>query len=609
MGGQPSDPAVFADALETCIRTAAFVVTNTTRTWAEHCESPTDKTVFQTSLLAPLLRPLREKHGYTAALWCAIYSGAWPMGWTDGDWYATFLCPEVSRVDAVAHDEADQRSKKLRRACTGRERLGATDESVGVPTTMGKPTYPAYAMSCALCARLRARLGVAPLNLEPGGARFSSGGFKPKTFGFERWLGAKDAAAARYRAQAKHWYDVLDIKGYWDRWPGWDMHPFGVWIADAMWPGQLRGETNRAIRSIARYRLTNGEIMHGFMWQSLALQAKHRTGGDPSEWVADVCWPTMDYDNDGTNRGTCGHGAGHGFFYYSLIRWPFEPAKPGSAVSQALSHALPFCSAGALQKYGAEWINGCQGGVYHSAFNSLSAAELRELVEAGVTDVTTELCRASGANCPAVSFLGADEAQGRLELVRAGLCDHFVPAAAAAAARRSATAGGTGGGWATFGDGVGSECRDTPGWTNKWKDTCAKYSDRCKDGLFFDKPWTQGKEYNYPEVHCCACGGDGGGGGGGDGGGGGGGGGGDGGGGGGKGGDGVFDDDDGGSDGGERCSGACCDSAGWGHRCSKYEQQQHCAGGRVVAGHEWAVGEAYEFPERKCCACGGGKKH
>ena len=93
---------------------------------------------------------------------------------------------------------------------------------------------------------------MAPLNLEPGGARFSSGGFKPKTFGFERWLGAKDAAAARYRAQAKHWYDVLDIKGYWDRWPGWDMHPFGVWIADAMWPGQLRGETNGAIRSIAR---------------------------------------------------------------------------------------------------------------------------------------------------------------------------------------------------------------------------------------------------------------------------------------------------------------------------------------------------------------------
>ena len=98
MGVEP-DAVVFADALETCIRTAAFVVTNTTRTWAEHCESPTDKTVFQTSLLAPLLRPLREKHGYTAALWCAIYSGAWPMGWTDGDWYATFLCPEVARVD------------------------------------------------------------------------------------------------------------------------------------------------------------------------------------------------------------------------------------------------------------------------------------------------------------------------------------------------------------------------------------------------------------------------------------------------------------------------------------------------------------------------------
>ena len=38
-----------------------------------------------------------------------------------------------------------------------------------------------------------------------------------------------------------------------------------------------------------------------------------------------------------------------------------------------------------------------------------------------MTDVTTELCRASGANCPAVSFLGADEAQGRLELVRAWL--------------------------------------------------------------------------------------------------------------------------------------------------------------------------------------------
>ena len=75
------------------------------------------------------------------------------MGWTDGDWYADYLCPEAN-----GH-----------RWCSGHDDLGEA-EAAGVRTgeggidqrEMGGPDMRIRTMSCALCARLKQRFGVAP---------------------------------------------------------------------------------------------------------------------------------------------------------------------------------------------------------------------------------------------------------------------------------------------------------------------------------------------------------------------------------------------------------------------------------------------------------------
>ena len=40
--------------------------------------------------------------------------------------------------------------------------------------------------------------------------------------------------------------------GYWDTWVGWDMHPFGVWLAGELWPMQL-GDVEPTLSRIAEY--------------------------------------------------------------------------------------------------------------------------------------------------------------------------------------------------------------------------------------------------------------------------------------------------------------------------------------------------------------------
>ena len=53
---------------------------------------------------------------------------------------------------------------------------------------------------------------------------------------------------------------------------------------------------------------------------------------------------------------------------------------------------------------------------------------------------------------------------------------------------------------------------------------------------------------------------------------------------------------------------ACEDADGWRNRyglgCVGYEAEGHCRDGAAVAGHEWALGRAFDGPETACCACG-----
>ena len=112
--------------------------------------------------MEPVLAPLLDAHGYTAVLWCSIYTGGWPMGWTDGDWYADYLCPEAN-----GH-----------RWCSGHDDLGEA-EAAGVRTgeggidqrEMGGPDMRIRTMSCALCARLKQRFGVGDGRRTPKGRR------------------------------------------------------------------------------------------------------------------------------------------------------------------------------------------------------------------------------------------------------------------------------------------------------------------------------------------------------------------------------------------------------------------------------------------------------
>ena len=69
-------------------------------------------------------------------------------------------------------------------------------------------------------------------------------------------------ADARLGGMAAAWEKKLGSRGYWDRWPGWGMHAFGLWYARARWPAQLDATLLAAdILQIARHRQTNGEVL------------------------------------------------------------------------------------------------------------------------------------------------------------------------------------------------------------------------------------------------------------------------------------------------------------------------------------------------------------
>ena len=185
-------------------------------------------------------------HGYTGALWCAFYTGGWPMGWTDGDWYSDFLCPEVSgrRWAAAATSWAAARRRAGDRS--GRTR-GADPRHV-----------------VRACQRLKERFG-------------------PRHTICRRAHPEPAHSTERYKGMAQAWEAALGGKGYWDRWPGWDMHGFGVWYAEMLWPQQPDDAKLAAtIKTIMTHRLTNGEVLYGFVWASLALLRSQASPLDPS---------------------------------------------------------------------------------------------------------------------------------------------------------------------------------------------------------------------------------------------------------------------------------------------------------------------------------------
>ena len=70
----PPPPSDFVGDLEDCIRNHATRLAETFPQWGNKCEPVTSKVDFQAALYEETLTPMYNKHGYTGALWCSMYS-------------------------------------------------------------------------------------------------------------------------------------------------------------------------------------------------------------------------------------------------------------------------------------------------------------------------------------------------------------------------------------------------------------------------------------------------------------------------------------------------------------------------------------------------------
>ena len=133
------------------------------------------------------------------------------------------------------------------------------------------------------------------------------------------------------------------------------MHPFGAWLANTAW---AKGWGVGAVaRKINDYRASNGEEMHGYMWQSLRLLAlDFGRATDPADWttaprkaaadieeltaarhIATVCgttWPLSPQSRD-----DCFHGAA------AWSKWPswrghYWPPRTRQTASEGVGAAL-----------------------------------------------------------------------------------------------------------------------------------------------------------------------------------------------------------------------------------------------------------------------------
>jgi hypothetical protein len=396
------------------------MVSLTSSSWADHCESPQAKHRFQAHVLAPLLSTMRADHGYAAAQWCAFYAQALPMGRMEGDLDAMFLCPphRICEPDRMMSHPKRWEETWPTCACGVDEPLrSAAIEAQGVPANVSLHGWhaPVYAMSCGLCDTLRRRLGRSP---------FAGGPIPSQAEGGTRRI--------RGGAEAYGW-----AEGYWQRWVRWDLAPFGEWLADEVWPSQLGSQKalDELTGQMATHRLGFGESYHGFVRRIVELLGQLRPGADIAAWVFYACDHVGRYEGpaggEDVSRQTCAYGAGMGFARLSRAA--------AAGLSSRLDWAVGECGRGRPREFGSEWRTWCEQGVYHAAFDGLEAAELRRMVEAGAASlrgsrgqlaVASSVC--ASAPDPTLCFGSAEaagQAAGRMEVVRGGWCEGWVSAA------------------------------------------------------------------------------------------------------------------------------------------------------------------------------------
>ena len=428
--------------LEACIHNHAWKLADTFPEWGNKCGAVTDKVDYQAKVYEETLTPIYEKWGYTGALWCATYSlgmvpivdATQPNNPNFDLWYTQLLCPwdfpgrpNQNKVDCGKHDnELTKQEEKGHTVCAR--------EDIGNPAKCAPHQHPQYeiwaqkmfqqndpnrrTMSCALCGRLARTF--------PGGAP----------------VGAPDLIKANIGVE----YSMTGIpehdKHAYTAW--WDMHAFGAWLANMAGAHKKKGmwDEKKIIDNINLYKASNGEEIHGFLWESLRLLAYNTGTLDGTrqdypehkkavQFAHTVCEPTWWLSPQSMND--CAHAAGHGYFYYF-----FDIGRAVLACTDAsLRDHVPGPEYGwdaDAKSYGWDGINLmmwrwlCATGVYHAAANTLSLEILQQIGDSrqsveeylckhqnvwGVDDVYFDRCAAG---------LGISDSEKRLEKVMNGHC-------------------------------------------------------------------------------------------------------------------------------------------------------------------------------------------
>jgi hypothetical protein len=291
-----------------------------------------------------------------------------------GDWYRTLLCPWDFDDECMDHQLGrfgdESRGARVEEAPNQNAQYLTTPLDPYVTDEPDRRT-----MSCGLCGHLQRKLGTPPFIIDPA----------PLT--------GKHAGSTLFTAN-------------------WDFHPFGAWLAnDAAKNGR---DVDEIVHNINIWRASNGEEIHGFLWQSTRLLA-YDTGmltgtrmAEPDEarsvaHVMRVCKPSWWLAPQ--SRDDCSHAAGHGFFYYFLdigravqACWTDEIVDhtPGPELDRDEDTRHAGLSSADLLKW--RWL--CATGVYHAAGNTLSPEILMEIGRQGST-AAQYLCKRSnrwGAN-------------------------------------------------------------------------------------------------------------------------------------------------------------------------------------------------------------------
>ena len=224
-------------------------------------------------------------------------------------WYKQLMCPWNVPDDCGASDDElgiDEASGVL--VCAADANGGPSTD----PAKCAPNQHPQYAifptdpmqnydkkrrtMSCALCGRLRRTF--------PAGAPIGAPDLINASIGLEYSL---DGVPEDEHHQFTAW---------------WDMHAFGAWLANMAARNGKRGiwDPDQIVSNINLFKASNGEEIHGYLWQSLRLLAYdtgtlegNRLAEPPHKTAVNyahkVCQPTWWVSSQSLND--CAHAAGH----------------------------------------------------------------------------------------------------------------------------------------------------------------------------------------------------------------------------------------------------------------------------------------------------------